>query len=69
MAVTVYTLYRGFGQDQWEPIGFYDSMPEAVCALEDERRKEDGRAYRIEKEGPDGGDARNGRATMKEKNV
>lgn len=51
MEVTVYVLYRGFGEDEWEPIGFYDSLPEAICALEEERRKEDGRAYRIEKEG------------------
>ncbi len=46
----MYVLYRGTGNDQWEPIGFYHSYPEAVCAYEEECRKEDGLTMKIEDE-------------------
>ncbi len=46
----MYVLYRNIGPDQWEPIGFYNSFPEAVCALEEERKKEDTFAMKIESE-------------------
>ena len=38
----VYVLYRVGDGDAKEPIGWYDSLPEVVCAFESEREKEDG---------------------------
>ena len=37
----VFVLYRREG-GQLVPIGWYDIMAEAICALEEERAKEDG---------------------------
>lgn len=37
--------------------GYYDSLPEAVAALAEERMKEDGTDLRIEEEDDDGGPA------------
>ena len=36
----VYVLYRVEGEKK-TPIGWYDLMAEAVCALDEERQKED----------------------------
>ena len=46
----MYILYRGIGNDQWEPVGYFDEFPQAVCALEEEIKKKDGQTMRIEKE-------------------
>ena len=43
----MYILQREDSPGNWAPIGFYDSFPEAVCALEDERKKEDGISLKI----------------------
>lgn len=46
----VYILYRENANGSREPVGFYDSLPEAVGAYAEERMKEDGVLYRIESE-------------------
>ena len=46
----MYVLFREKDAGQREPIGFYDSFPEAICAMEEERKKEDGYFLRVEKE-------------------
>ena len=38
----VFVLYRIDRGGQKEPIGWYDTIGEAACALEEERQKEDG---------------------------
>ena len=38
----IYVLYRVGDGDVKEPIGWYDSLGEVICAFEAEREKEDG---------------------------
>lgn len=45
----VFVLYRLDG-GQRVPIGWYDIMAEAICALEEERAKEDGTQLEIRQE-------------------
>ena len=45
----VFVLYRLEG-GQLMPIGWYDIMAEAICAMEEERQKEDGIRLEIRQE-------------------
>ncbi len=45
----VFVLYRVEGGRR-EPIGWFDLMAEAVCALDEERQKEDGPTLEINTE-------------------
>ena len=45
----VFVLYRVEGGRR-EPIGWFDLMAEAICALEEERAKEDGPTLEINTE-------------------
>ena len=47
----MYILYQNIGPDQWEPVGFFDTFPDAVCAMQEELRKKDGKAMMIKREG------------------
>lgn len=46
----MYVLSKEIVKDCWEPVGWFDEFPEAVCALEDELKKKDGQTMKIEKE-------------------
>lgn len=46
----MYILYRGMASDEWQPVGWFDEFPDAVCALEEELKKKDGNRMKIEKE-------------------
>ena len=50
----MYILYKGLGNDQWQAVGFFAEFPQAVCAMEEELKKNDGTAMRIEKEKENG---------------
>ena len=49
----MYILYKRTGYDHWEPIGYFDEFPDAVCAMQAEMEKKDGDAMMIKKEGED----------------
>ena len=54
----MYILYKGIesgndGKHQWQAFGYFDTFPEAVCAMQDELMKKDGNAFFIKKEGED----------------
>ena len=46
----MYVLYRGMIGGPLEPVGFFDSFPEAQCAYEEERKKEDHDHFVIQRE-------------------
>ena len=46
----MYILYQGLGDNQWQAVGYFAEFPQAVCAMEEELKKNDGTAMRIEKE-------------------
>lgn len=56
----MYILYQNTGIDQWQAIGYFADFAEAVCAMEDELRKKDGKAMMIKREGENDDTLRNG---------
>jgi hypothetical protein len=46
----MYILSKNTGNDTWEPVGYFDTFADAACALEEELKKHDGCAIRIERE-------------------
>ena len=50
----MYALYRMIEAEKREPAGFYDCLPDAVCAMEEELKKEDGVTLLIVKEDMNG---------------
>ena len=47
----MYILYHSTGPDQWQAVGYFCEFQQAVCALEEELKKNDGGALKIEKDG------------------
>lgn len=46
----MYVLYKEVGPDEWQVVGYYANQPEAICAYEEERKKEDCDRFRIKHE-------------------
>lgn len=46
----MFILYKEVCEGNWEPVGYFPGIPQAVCALEAEREKNDGDRFMIEED-------------------